>query len=252
MKRISVIITIAAIIVAAASCKKDDTLRYNNITMGNVVNGTFISDQGNTFNVVENNSGKNIEDEKRVIVACDVLRQVSGKENEYEVRLNQFVSVFTKNPVKASEITDNEILVEDPICINDVWFAGGYVNFYILFLVKEESKTTHMINLVLDDSKASTEGYRFTLRHNAYGDLPSAENDNFDDFILGGTYVSFPIADLIKEDQAEFRLDWKWYESIGMGISKDIEDYTYLYNWTRNSFEQAPLRLDTKAAKAIN
>ena len=76
--------------------------------------------------------------------------------------------------------------------------------------------------------------------------------DNFDDFILGGTYVSFPIADLIKEDQAEFRLDWKWYESIGMGISKDIEDYTYLYNWTRNSFEQAPLRLDTKAAKAIN
>ena len=35
------------------SCEEDTTLRYGNVTMGNMVEGTFISDQGNIFNVVE-------------------------------------------------------------------------------------------------------------------------------------------------------------------------------------------------------
>ena len=48
-----IILAAAAVSFAAASCHKDDTLRYNNVTMGNVVAGTFISDQGNAFNVVE-------------------------------------------------------------------------------------------------------------------------------------------------------------------------------------------------------
>ena len=251
MRRFSAIITIAALLFAAASCKKDDTLRYNNVTMGNVVNGSFISDQGNTFNIVENNCGKQLENDKRLIVSCDVLRQVSGKENEYDVRLNQFVSVFTKNPVKLSEITDDERKVENPICINDLWFAGGYVNMYIMFLVKEDSKTTHMINLVLDDSvDPSKDGYKFILRHNAYEDIPSEEKSDFDEFVLGGTYVSFPISDLIKVDEAKFTLDWKWYETVGMGITSKIEDYSRSFNWTRNVFEQAPIAIAPKAAKA--
>ena len=49
------IIYIAAAILAlgSVSCQKDDTLQYNNFTMGNIVDGRFVSDQGNTFNVVE-------------------------------------------------------------------------------------------------------------------------------------------------------------------------------------------------------
>ena len=43
------IIFIMAAIAALTSCKKDDTLRYYNNTMGNVVDGTFTSDQGNIF-----------------------------------------------------------------------------------------------------------------------------------------------------------------------------------------------------------
>lgn len=56
MKRMTkAIIAIAAGIaaLAAASCSKDNTIRYNNATMGNVVNGKFTSDQGNRFNVVD-------------------------------------------------------------------------------------------------------------------------------------------------------------------------------------------------------
>ena len=46
-------IAAAAMALAAASCQKDDTLYYNNLTMGNIVDGRFVSDQGNTFNIVD-------------------------------------------------------------------------------------------------------------------------------------------------------------------------------------------------------
>ena len=49
--------TIAGLILFnMVSCKKDETIRYGNVTMGNRVNGKFISDQGNTFNLVEINA----------------------------------------------------------------------------------------------------------------------------------------------------------------------------------------------------
>ena len=42
----------AATALASASCQKDDTLAYNNMTMGNIVEGKIVSDQGNKFNIV--------------------------------------------------------------------------------------------------------------------------------------------------------------------------------------------------------
>ena len=64
-----IILAAAAVSFAAASCHKDDTLRYNNVTMGNVVAGTFISDQGNAFNVVEQTCQGRLDTMKRVILA---------------------------------------------------------------------------------------------------------------------------------------------------------------------------------------
>lgn len=250
-RKFTAIITIAAFILAATSCKKDDTLRYNNVTMGNVVNGTFVSDQGNMFNVVENNSGKEIENEKRAIISCDVLRQVAGTENEYEVRLNSFQSVFTKSPIKAGEITDDEKKVEDPISINDIWYAGGYLNLQILVFIKENSETVHQLNLVINETDTAKDGYSFTLRHNAYGDLPDDENTDFQDYVIAGTFVSFPISDIIKEDEAKITINWKWYESAGMGITKDLKDYTFTSNWRRNIFEQTPIPTAAKTIKAV-
>lgn len=243
--------TIVALMIATASCKKDDTLRYNNVTMGNVVNGTFVSDQGNMFNVVENNSGKKIEDEKRAIISCDVLRQVAGTENEYEVRLNSLASVFTKSPIKAGEITDEEKMVENPISISDIWYAGGYMNLQILFFIKENSNTTHQLNLVLNETDTTKDGYSFTLRHNAYGDLPDDENTDFQDYVIAGTFVSFPISDIIKEDETKITINWKWYESAGMGITTNLEDYTFTSNWKRNIFEQVPATSAAKRIKAV-
>ena len=83
MKRI-IILIIAAI--AAVSCDKDNTLRYNNFAIGNVVNGRFVSDLGNTFNVVEQTCKGRLDTLERAIVLCDVLYQEEG--GDYAIRLN--------------------------------------------------------------------------------------------------------------------------------------------------------------------
>ena len=73
MRRIKGIIICIIAAVFISSCKQDETLRYNNLTMGNIVNGTFVSDQGNIFNVVEKTCEGNLEEMERALVICDVL-----------------------------------------------------------------------------------------------------------------------------------------------------------------------------------
>ena len=51
-KGLNIFIAAIAAVSIVSSCQKDDTLQYNNATMGNIVDGRFVSDQGNIFNVV--------------------------------------------------------------------------------------------------------------------------------------------------------------------------------------------------------
>ena len=110
-------IVAAAMALAAASCQKDDTLYYNNLTMGNIVDGRFVSDQGNTFNIVDQTCEGKLDTMDRVITLCDVLNVTSGMEKEYDVRLRDYAPVLTKNAVKSEEAVSEEISVTDPIYI---------------------------------------------------------------------------------------------------------------------------------------
>ena len=80
MRRIKGIIICIIAAAFISSCKQDETLRYNNLTMGNIVNGTFVSDQGNIFNVVEKTCEGNLEEMERALVICDVLKLKPGTE----------------------------------------------------------------------------------------------------------------------------------------------------------------------------
>ena len=118
----TLIIVIAAAAAALTSCKQDETLQYNNLTMGNIVAGTFTSDQGNIFNVVEKNCTGNLESMKRAIILCDVLKKVEGTDNVYDIRLNQLAEVLAKKHVTKNEAdADKDMSVEDPIAIQDMW-----------------------------------------------------------------------------------------------------------------------------------
>ncbi len=235
-KSILGIVVAATAALATVSCQKDDTLYYNNFTMGNIVDGRFVSDQGNTFNVVENTCDGKLESEKRVMLRCDVLNATEGSSKEYDIRLTGFHRVLTKEAVALEDASEGEISVQDPVHIEELWFAGGYINMMIRVPMKAGSETKHFINLV--HSKKEDGKYVFNLRHNGYGEVWSEENKS-QIVISGGSYVSFPIADLIKEDEATIILNWKWYEANEMTYNFNKEkNYEFEYNWKRSGFIQ--------------
>lgn len=253
------------LVLGLASCKKDDTLRYNNITMGNLVNGKFISDQGNTFNMVEMNSTVDLKKFKRGIMSCDVLREVGEK--EYDVRVNYMDTVFTKTPILASVAAeDPEKTVSDPIHIEQLWVSGGYINMYIVFEIQinpmlENSK--HMINLVLDDSKKESGKYSFRLRHNSFGEtfvqldtentVPevTTQADSQINWGFAGSYVTFPISEIIKDQTAEITLNWTSHIITEFAWSAKTEEKSYKISYSKDYFEHAPLTIKSKTSVPV-
>lgn len=100
------------------SCEEDTTLKYGNVTMGNIAEDKFTSDQGNIFNIVDQTCKSNLSDHERALIICDVLQKTG--ENIYDIRLHGIQKVLTKPSVPQSEATE-EMLVEDPVDIYDAW-----------------------------------------------------------------------------------------------------------------------------------
>lgn len=242
-------IAAAVLAFAAVSCQKDDTLYYHNITMGNIVDGRFVSDQGNIFNVVEQICSGKLEDEERAMVLCDVLRQTEGTSKEYDVRLTSFSKVLAKDAVALSGTLENaELSVQDPIHVDQLWYSGGYLNLFIKFFVHQDSKQKHLINLVF--SKDEEGRYVMNLRHNGYGEVYDKEKPS--EMKLAGGYVSFPIIKFIEKDEAKLVLNWKWYNSPGTGYDLTTEkEYSFEYDWKRTGYEQVPKGISMKSSGEI-
>lgn len=235
MRRIFNIITLsAAVIITLTACKKDDTIYYNNVTMGNIDGESIISDQGNIFDIKETPFEINFNEYKygRVMLACDVLTQTA--ENRYDIRLLAMSSVLTKDIVNSSTITDpeSELAVEDAIIIKEWWYSGGYINMLVEFAHKSGSTTAHMINLVHEDGSK----YTFSLRHNAQGEAPTSPSSAY---ISQTGYVSFPIARLIKENEAEIEIKWNSHKLLDSGAYSlyETERAKTKFTWKRTGYE---------------
>lgn len=246
-----ILIFLCAAVAALISCKQDETLQYNNLTMGNINAGTFTSDQGNIFNVVEKNCTGNLEEMDRAIILCDVLRKVEGTDNVYDIRLNQLAEVLAKKHVTKTEAdADADMSVEDPIAIQDMWISGGYINMYVVFEVRTlGTMTKHLVNLVLDEKESESGKYEFRLRHNSFGE--SLEH-NATGVNLAGSYVSFPISELIKEDSADITVKYKWYKSAGDGWSSETQENSVQDTYTKGGFEHVPASLTSKTSHKLN
>lgn len=229
------LICIAAAAIAAVSCQKDDTLQYNNLTMGNIVEGKFVSDQGNIFNIVDQTCVGEVMEEKRAMVLCDVLNPTDGgAENEYDVRLTSYARVLEKDAVSLESAMEGDLAVQNPIHIEQLWFSGGYINMLIKYNAKMGSEVKHLVNLVY--SKDEQGRYVLNFRHNAFGEVWTEENSS--EMILGSGYVSFPITKFVKEDNAKLVFTWKWYKDVGTMYDYLFEkDYSFEYDWTRTGFE---------------
>lgn len=245
---VKALISLIAAAAALTSCKQDDTLQYNNLTMGNVVNGTFTSDQGNIFNVVEKNCHGTLESMDRAIVLCDILRKVEGTDNVYDIRLNDLATVLTKTPIsKVVADSGQETLVQDPIAIDTYWISGGYLNLYLVYEVfNYGSLQKHLVNLVLDEKESSAGKYVFELRHNSHGESLVHGQSNL---MLGGSYASFPITGLIKEDSAEIIIKWQWYKNVGGGLSSDVQENSLNISYVKGGYEHVPSTYSTYASR---
>ena len=115
---------------------------------------------------------------------------------------------------------------------------------------KETNRTLPIrVNFVLDEEASSEGKYVFELRHNSYGEsLIYNENE----IVLGGSFVSFPITDIIKEDSAEIIVSHKWYKSAGQGWSSETQEYNYKISYTKGGYEQAPSAFASKATTNLN
>lgn len=254
MKIIKVaLIWLSVACVALTSCKQDETLRYNNITMGDIKNGTFISDQGNIFNVVEKTCEGNLEEMKRAFVACDVLRLKPGTENEYDIRLNAVANVLVKDAISRKTADENEeAAVSDPIHINSFWISGGYVNMQVVFDKVADSSTKHLVNLVIEENSDEDGKYVFTLRHNSFGDSMIYDTNKEKEIVLGLAYVSFPLTEIIDRNNAVITFNWKWYKSVGLGVSSETQEYSQTVSYIKGGFEQTPANISSKAAENLN
>lgn len=242
MKKISkIIITIAAGItaLAAASCSKDDTIRYNNATMGNMVNGQFISDQGNLFNVVDQTCAGKLDTMKRAFVICDILNNTEGKENEFDIRLNYLATVLTKDAILSSEITEGNEPVNDPILLNSYWVSGGYINIYLAVPVVSDSKVKHTINFIYDDTDQTAGTYTFHIRHDGTGEVFNDSNESKITFAYA--YASVPVASIIKEDNARVIIKWLNYKVAGNAvILSESEEYKRETLYSLDAYQQVP------------
>ena len=230
-----------ATLITLISCKEDDTLAYNNVTMGNIEGDCIVSDQGNTFEITESLVKADLTEFKygRVILSCDVLKKTA--ENRYSIRLTNIASVLSKPVVYADSITPeaDSLNVDNPIIIQDIWYGGGYINMLILFAIKSESQKRHLINLIYNGvvtDENELENYTFTLRHNAYGDVPT--EDDVEDYRSSYGYVSFPVAELIKGDKATITLNWHSHKfENGAYMMLESEQEKHKVDWTRIGYE---------------
>ena len=262
------LIICAALPMLLTSCKKDNTLMYGNVTMGNFASDKFISDQGNEFTIVDNMTGEEIKDIKRAIMQCDVLQKTAGTEKGYDVRVSYVGEVLTKNPLTLeAAAADPEKTVEDPILVDQAWISGGYLNLYVMFEVQaspalEDSK--HMINLVYDPASIGTGKISLALRHNAFGETlgGSKDEDSGDgsgegvqtqgkeliQWGLAGAYVSFQLSEIITDKSAEITLQWKQHITNDFGWQAEVEDKSHKMLYSKDYFEHAPLALKSKTA----
>jgi hypothetical protein len=203
--------------------------------MGNVEGSTFVSDQGNIFNIVkhEGNSYEVLLKTERAYTLCDILSKAAGgQDNEYDVRLIKTWQVLTKDIVTLEQEKTEDMVKEDPISVRDLWISGGYINFFIEFPAKLDSDTPHMINLIQQETET---GYLFRLTHNADGE--TADSIPSSQLITAGGYVSFPINKLIPEKEAKIKVEWTWYKTYGAITSTETELKGIEGTYVKDGFE---------------
>ena len=171
------------------------------------------ADSGNIYNIVENDSGSLIPDTlKRIMVSCDVLSAVSGKSNEYNIRIIDFRGALCEEPVIASSIPLDTLGI-DGVNFVQAWVSGVFLNSFLNITMKRNSDTAHDVNLLFDDFRSNADTLYFKMRHNAHGESPENPEMSLNDLAFAGLYASFPLNNILPVGGKYpiVHLEWDWY-----------------------------------------
>ncbi len=190
-----------ALIVCAAltSCLKSE-YRYNGyVTFADVIDATTLRGDGDcTYNITENAADDKFKDMKRIVINCDLLTIVSGAAQD--IKLNAYQEIAVK-PCLTSDNVDPVALGADSLYVHNGtgYFTLNGDNIYLTVYVGipkvKGSTAEHVIEAVFDTSSDADE-LRFTLSHNANGDVYTKDTPA-DDRESDYRYVSFPVKSLV-------------------------------------------------------
>ena len=214
---------LAAFAAVLASCFPDYEYMYTETGMCTLLSPTKLqTDNGDIFNITQNNSGGNIPDTlKRVMARCDVMTAVEGKSNEYNVRLMEFSGAFTQSPVMRSTMNP-EAVGDNGINVNQAWVSGGYFNAFVNIPMLNPPKVDHEVNIVFDDIRSNSDTLYFEMRHNAHNECPENHDIPLNNFVFAGTYMSFPLDGILQQGAHPVcHLEWDWYDGDEYSFSSD-------------------------------
>ena len=216
---------IAALMVLSGCSSEDLVILSGDMTMVNYEDGVYVSDQGYTYNIVENAYGSDdFWGTARMLFYSDILRKSSGQSNAYDIRLNSCYSVLTKNPLYESTYNTFANYGDDPVYVSSAWTSGGYINLLCIIPYDSTAGTTHLVNLVYENESGPSDKLSFRLIQNAYGDAPTTIAE-YNNSTFGGFYFSSPYNDLIPDDVDSIpgKLTWTWYSSNELGALTTVE-----------------------------
>lgn len=232
LKKIAVLFLMS---VCLTSCFNLDSPLYSGVEVCKVISGTkLLTDEGNTLNIIQNQTLPISDTLKRVIISCDVLDYTEGKEDEFDIRLLSFAPMDIKEIIPSSS-ADEEALGDDGIDLDSAWLGGGYLNAFVGITKEVNSKKNHSVNLVLDELHSSPDTLHFKFRHNAYGDSFDNPDIDSDNITTEGFYYSFPIEYYIPSgvQSVVLHLQNDWFTYYAGIIKRDKETYDYYLKYTR-------------------
>ena len=234
------IMVLTIVVVSFSACEKDRENENRDLSYATITdsaNKVLTTDvDGVRLNVEENASV--VGDwtvGRRVIIDYTKVRE-DANASVYKViyiKVNGIYSILTKNPIKLSFLNSTtrvDSIGHDPINLHDVWFANSYININF-GLYRNDPGVRHFINLVVDDSKTTSDDAYIELRHNAYFDLQSVST-------WGN--VSFKISDLIVSPKTSIKLHLS-----RLTYSGEVKTDTITYNANVSSI--APLASFTRS-----
>ena len=216
------LLAVASLPSVLSSCSDDEKKVYvcsphtESVSMGIADGGNIITDKGNVLVPDKSSVGHDLTDGERVFVNCNILEREN--ENTYRVRINRYYQLLAKNIVRSSE-TDDEELGDDPVEVRKAWFGGGYLNVSLGLEYNPSSNTSHLLNVVYDDVKSTSDSVFLTLRHNAFADTVRTR--------MGTATASFNMEDIMagKDSKVYVRLRWQWYTHGGTVATWEDDGY---------------------------